>query len=188
MMRSSTREKPGGTAIAWSMVHLIVVAALVIAAVAPQAQGHTKRVRWEQERPPAAAARYRNWHCVFTGGPEYTFTVGTTGKRWKSTTYFLEGFGSTCAFAKKWVRRLATQPYTAGTKPRRRNPALHHGPKGWRCQGNFIPPGEHPLTSFDGVCQNRRNKARVFSWEPQSGYDDGPVDPPTLPPDPPPEP
>jgi hypothetical protein len=171
-MRSSTREKPGVAATTWSMVLLIVFAALVVTAVAPAAEGR------------AAAARYRNWHCVFTGGPEYTFTVGTTGKRWKSTTYFLEGFGSTCAFAKKWVRRLATQPYTAGTKPRRRNPPLHHGPKGWRCQGNFIPPGEHPLTSFDGVCQNRRNKARVFSWEPQSGYDDGPVDPPTLPPDP----
>ncbi len=170
-MRSSTREKPGVPATTWSMV-LIVVAALVLAAVAPAAEGR------------AAAARYRNWQCVFTGGPEYTFTVGTTGKRWKSTTYLLRGFGSTCAFAKKWVRRLATQPYTAGTKPRRRNPPLHHGPRGWRCQGNFIPPGEHPLTSFDGVCQNRRNKARVFSWEPQSGYDDGPVDPPALPPDP----
>ena len=80
-------------------------------------------------RPPAATARYRNWDCVFTGGPERTFAVGTTGKRWKSTTYLLRGFGSTCAFAKKWVRRLAKQPYIAGAKPKRRYPPLHHGPK-----------------------------------------------------------
>jgi hypothetical protein len=138
-------------------------------------------------QPPAAAARYRNWHCVFQSGPEYTFTVGTTGKRWKSTTYFLEGFGSNCRFAKKWVRRLAKEPYSAGKKPRPRTPAMHHGPRGWRCQGSFISPAEHPLTQFDGVCQNRRNKARVFSWEPQSGYNDGPVDPGPLP-DPVPEP
>jgi hypothetical protein len=160
-----------------SVIRIVLIAAPLIAAVAPPAEGHT-----------AAAARYKNWHCVFQGGPEYTFTVGTTGQRWKSTTYFLEGFGSNCRFAKKWVRRLAKEPYSAGKRPRPRTPALSHGPKGWRCEGGFIPPGEHPLTQFDGVCQNRRNKARVFSWEPQTGYNDGPVDPEPAPPDPVPDP
>jgi hypothetical protein len=166
------------------MIRIVAVAALAIAVMVPPAEGRTTRDG--APRSPASAARYRNWDCVFTGGPEYTFTAGTTGKRWKSTTYLLEGFGSTCAFAKKWVRRLAKQPYTGGTKPKRRNPPLQHGPKGWRCQSNFIAPGLQPLTSYDGVCQNRRDKRRVFSWEPQSGYDDGPVDPvaPVAPADP----
>ena len=137
MRRSNTRDKPGIVATAWSMVRIILVAALVVAAVAPSAEGES-----------AATARYRNWDCVFTGGPERTFAVGTTGKRWKSTTYLLRGFGSTCAFAKKWVRRLAKQPYIAGTKPKRRYPPLHHGPKGWRCQGNLISPVLDPLTGF----------------------------------------
>jgi hypothetical protein len=183
------REEPVA-AMAWWIVGTIVVAALVVSAVAPPAEGRTGVLLTADgpPRPPAGAARYRNWDCVFTGGPEYTWAVGTTGKRWKSTTYLLRGFGSTCAFAKKWVRRLAKEPYTAGRIPRPRTPALHHGPKGWRCQGKVISPNQHPLTSFHGVCQNRRNKGRVFSWEPQSGYDDGPVDPPTLPPDPAPEP
>jgi hypothetical protein len=176
------------------MIRIVAIAAILVAAAAQLAEARTNGVRWEQTATladrvdEAAAARYRNWHCVFQGGPEYTFTIGTTGKRWKSTTYFLEGFGSSCRFAKKWIRRLAKEPYSAGSRPRPRTPAMHRGPKGWRCQGSFIPTGEHPLTQFDGVCQNRRNKARVFSWEPQTGYDDGPVDPAPLPPDPAPEP
>ena len=134
-------------------------------------------------RPPATTARYRNWHCVFRGGPEYTFTVRPDGERWKSTTYFLRGVRLDLCLREEVGPPAGNAALHRGTTPKRRYPALHHGPKGWRCQGNLIPPGLHPLTSFKGVCQNRRDKRRVFSWEPQSGYDDGPVDPPPLPPE-----
>jgi hypothetical protein len=34
-----------------------------------------------------------------------------------------------------------------------------------------------PQTAYKGDCQNKADLRRVFSWEPSSGPDDGPVDP-----------
>jgi hypothetical protein len=48
-----------------------------------------------------------------------------------------------------------------------------------------VSPQLEPHTAYKGVCQNKKDLRRVFSWEPQSGYDDGPVDrPPTPTPEP----
>ena len=136
---------------------------------------------------PAEAARYRSFDCVFRGGPERRWYTGS--EWWRGSTYFLEGFGTTCRFAKRWVRRLAKEPYSGGKAPRRRNPPLRHGPPGWRCESEFIPPVLKPHTAYKGHCQNRGDPRRVFSWEPQSGRDDGPVDPVPAPtPEPTPEP
>ena len=129
---------------------------------------------------PAAAARYHNFDCIFRHGPEYRWATGA-GEHWRSSTYLLRGFGTSCRFAKRWVRRLAKQPYNGGKKPRRHSPALHHGPAGWHCESQFVSPQLEPHTAYQGVCQNTKDLRRVFSWEPQSGYDDGPVDPPPTP-------
>jgi hypothetical protein len=124
---------------------------------------------------PAAAARYRNFDCTFRGGPQRRWWTGS--EWWHGTDYFLEGFGTTCRFAKRWVRRLAKEPYSGGKVPLRRNPPLRHGPPGWRCESEFIAPVLKPRTAYKGDCQNKADPRRVFSWEPQSGPDDGPVDP-----------
>jgi hypothetical protein len=144
------------------------------------AQFRTAGVLLTADGVPAEAARYHNFDCVFRHGPEYRWATGG-GEHWRGSTYLLEGFGTTCRFAKKWVRRLATQPYRGGKRPRRHNPALRHGPPGWRCESQFISPQLEPHTAYKGVCQNKKDLRRVFSWEPQSGYDDGPVDPPPTP-------
>jgi hypothetical protein len=134
-------------------------------------------VQLTADGPPAAGARYRNFSCIFRNGPEYRWF--TPGGWWRSTstTYLLEGFGTTCRFAKRWVRKLAKEPYSGGRRPRRHNPALKHGPPGWRCESEFLSPALKPKTAYQGHCQNRKDLRRVFSWGPQSGYDDGPVDP-----------
>jgi hypothetical protein len=131
--------------------------------------------------PSGAQARYKNFSCVWRSGPEYLFTLHERNDEvWKSRSYLLEGFGTTCAYAKKWVARLAKEPYTGGKVPKPRTPALKHGPKGWRCQASFIFPSLKPKTAYHGVCQNNRDKRRVFSWESQSG-DSEPVNPPPQP-------
>jgi len=120
-----------------------------------------------------AVARYKSFTCVFTGGPRYTYS--TPNGDWTSTTYFLDGFGTTCTYARTWVRQLAKQPYRGANKP------LRHGPAGWRCLSKDIFASLHPVTAWSGVCQNRKDTRRVFSWREQSGYDERPVDPPTTP-------
>ena len=145
----------------------LVLAALVLSALAPP-----------------ATARYKNFDCVFQHGPRYTWAINGGDERWQSTTYIATGFGTTCSFAKKWIGHLAKEPYSGGKRPRRGwGPLLPHGPQGWRCESKFISPNLKPLTSYAGVCQNRRDPRRVFDWGPQSGYDDGPVNPPKPPPD-----
>ena len=52
---------------------------------------------------------------------------------------------------------------------------------GWHCGSRFVSPQLEPHTAYKGVCQNKKDLRRVFSWEPQSGYDDGPVNPPPTP-------
>ena len=122
---------------------------------------------------PAGTSAYTyrdNFSCVFQHGPRYTWRV-PGGATWASTTYHLEGFATTCKSAKYWVRRLAKQPYRGANKP------VTGGPPGWRCLSRRIAANLHPLTVYDGTCQNRRNTVRVFQWGPQSGYDDVPVAP-----------
>lgn len=122
-----------------------------------------------------AQARHHSFECIWKAGPEYRFTI--VGKHRRSTTYFLEGFGTTCAFAKHWVTRLAKEPYRGNLKP------VRHGPPGWRCRsGNLL--GQKPESVFKGDCQSKKDLSRVFSWE--SFGESKPVDPPN--PNPPTEP
>jgi hypothetical protein len=124
---------------------------------------------------PPAQARYKNFSCVWKSGPEYRFTI--VGKHRKSTTYSLEGFGTTCSFAKHWVARLAKEPYRGNNK------LVRHGPPGWRCRSGNIAALK-PESVFKGVCQNKKDDRRVFDW--QSFGESQPVDPPA--PNPPSEP
>jgi hypothetical protein len=171
------------------MARVAIAVALALTLAAPAAHARTLTVRkvgapLARDGASAQAARYHNFDCVLRHGPEYQWATGG-GEHWRGSTYFLEGFGTTCRFAKKWVRRLAKQPYRGGKKPRRHSPALHHGPPGWRCESQFVSPQLEPHTAYKGVCQNKKDFRRVFSWEPQPGSDDGPVDAPSLPtPDP----
>ena len=192
------------------MGRVAIAVALVLALTAPAAHSRTLEVRWEQatvvadpievavphdrwtdpqgrggvlltaDGVPAQAARYHSFDCILRHGPEYRWATGAE-EHWRGSTYLLEGFGTTCRFAKKWVRRLAKQPYSGGKKPRRHSPSLRHGPAGWHCESQFVSPQLEPHTAYKGVCQNKKDLRRVFNWAPQSGYDDGPVDPPPAP-------
>lgn len=124
--------------------------------------------------PTPVASASKDFSCVWRSGPAYTFTLG--GKTWMSRSYLLEGFNSTCTFAKHWVKKLAAKPYKGGTTPTKTGRVkMTGGPKGWQCWARFVPPAMSPKTTMSGICQNKKHKGRTFSWDPQSG-DDVPVE------------
>ena len=121
--------------------------------------------------PSPADTRYRNFDCVWKSGPEYRFTIA--GNHRKATGYFLEGFGTTCVFTKRWVARLAKEPWRGTNKP------VPHGPPGWRCRSDRHATTK-PESVSTGNCQNIKDPRRVFLWEPFG--ESQPVEPPPSPP------
>jgi hypothetical protein len=90
--------------------------------------------------------------CGVQAGPAYTvsgvkgtkYVVGATG-------------GADCAFATKWMRKLATKKIG-------KLPTTIAGPSGWKCTGFQVAPG-WPLKAYLGRCQKG---GMGFSWSPQS--------------------
>lgn len=114
--------------------------ALMAAGIAGRATAGTAGV--------VAAAKY----CGVQAGPAYSisgiegnkYVIGSTG-------------GADCAFATKWMRKLATKKIG-------KLPTTISGPAGWKCTGFRVAPG-WPLKAYLGKC----NKGGMgFSWSPQS--------------------
>lgn len=98
------------------------------------------------EEPGVALASAAS--CVATG-PSYTVDG------MKDSQYRLGLKGVTCAFATKWMRKLATKKIG-------RLPTTITGPSGWKCTG-FEMVGLAPK-AYQGRC---RQGGKSFSWTPR---------------------